>query len=42
MPKYKSLLEVRKEIDTGNTNCRAIVEYYLSKIEETKNLNAYV
>ena len=42
MPKYKSLQEVRREIDTGNTNCRAIVEYYLSKIEETKNLNAYV
>ena len=42
MPKYKSLQQVRKEIDQGTTNCRAIVEYYLSKIEETKELNAYV
>jgi aspartyl-tRNA(Asn)/glutamyl-tRNA(Gln) amidotransferase subunit A len=42
MPKYKSLRQVREEIDAGSTNCKAIVKYYLSKIEETKALNAYI
>ncbi len=42
MTKYKSLQEVRAEIDAGITNCKAIVEYYLSRIKATNELNAYV
>ncbi len=42
MPRYETLLQVQEDIRLGNANCRAIVEYYLSKIEATKGLNAYV
>ena len=42
MPKYNSLSQVQQEIKSGKTNCKAIVEHYLSNIEVTKDLNAYV
>ncbi len=42
MPKYQTLQQVQDEIKLGKTNCRAIVEYYLSKIEAVKELNAYI
>lgn len=42
MPKYQTLQHVHDEIKLGKTNCQAIVEYYLSKIEAVKELNAYI
>ncbi len=42
MPRYETLQQVHEDIKSGNTNCVAIVEYYLSQIEASKELNAYV
>jgi len=42
MPKYASLAEIQAALRNKETTCRAVVEYYLSQIEKTRHLNAYV
>ena len=42
MPKYESHLKIQSDLKAGKTTCLEIVEYYLSQIEATKNLNAYI
>ena len=42
MPKFSSLTEVQSALRTGQTTCRAVVNYYLAQIEKTHSLNAYV
>lgn len=42
MPEYTSLSDVQNAIREGSTTCRALVEHYLSRIDQTKHLNAYV
>ena len=42
MAKYTSLTQVQAGLKSAKTTCLAIVDYYLSKIESTKNLNIYV
>ena len=42
MPKYTSHSQIRKLIQTGETSCARLVEYYLQQIEATRHLNAYV
>ena len=41
-PKYPSLVSLQSALLRGETTCRAVVEYYLSQIEKTRHLNAYV
>ncbi len=40
--KYPTLQAIRQDLTQGNTTCYKLVQYYLSQIEATKNLNAYV
>ncbi len=40
--KYTSLTQVQADLKSAKTTCPAIVDYYLSKIESTKNLNIYI
>ncbi len=40
--KYKSLGAVRAAIQAGTETCASLVAYYLTKIEATKSLNAYI
>lgn len=42
MPKYTTLQQIQNAIQNGDTKLEATVEYYLSRIEATQNLNAYV
>lgn len=42
MPKYASLSDIQSALRNGDLTCRAVVEYYLSRIEQTRHLNAYV
>lgn len=42
MPKYSDLQTVQAELQRGSTNCEAIVQYYLSQIEQQQQLNIYV
>lgn len=42
MPKYPSLAAVQAALRSGETNVRELVSYYLSNIENTSALNAYV
>lgn len=42
MPKYASLSDIQIALRDGATTCRALVEHYLSQIEKTRALNAYV
>lgn len=42
MPKYASLAEIQAALRSKETTCRALVEYYLSQIEKTRHLNAYI
>jgi aspartyl-tRNA(Asn)/glutamyl-tRNA(Gln) amidotransferase subunit A len=42
MPKYTSLADIQTALRKGETTCRAVVEHYLSQIEKTRHLNAYV
>ena len=42
MPKYSSLQAVQQSISEGKINCSELVDYYLSQIESTAHLNAYV
>ncbi|MCO6478776.1 MAG: Asp-tRNA(Asn)/Glu-tRNA(Gln) amidotransferase subunit GatA [Phaeodactylibacter sp.] len=42
MPKYKTLQQVQEAIRAGGESCEGVVQYYLSRIEATRRLNAYV
>jgi aspartyl-tRNA(Asn)/glutamyl-tRNA(Gln) amidotransferase subunit A len=42
MPKYSTHAQVRAAIQSGETSCLQLVEYYLEKIDTTRHLNAYV
>jgi aspartyl-tRNA(Asn)/glutamyl-tRNA(Gln) amidotransferase subunit A len=42
MPKYTTLQQIQSAIQNGDTTLEATVAYYLSRIEATQNLNAYV
>ena len=39
---FASLSEIRKSIQSGSINCESIVDYYLRRINEHKNLNIYI
>lgn len=42
MPKYVSYKQVQSDLKAGKTTCLELVEYYLSNIESTKDLNVYI
>lgn len=42
MKRYKSLSEIRTDLTAGSITCSSLVDQYLSRIEETKNLNAFL
>lgn len=42
MRKYASLQEIRRDIDKGNTSCKALVEHYLTNITTKKDLNVFL
>ncbi|MCB0550943.1 MAG: Asp-tRNA(Asn)/Glu-tRNA(Gln) amidotransferase subunit GatA, partial [Phaeodactylibacter sp.] len=42
MSKYSTLQQVQEAIRTGKESCEGLVRYYLSRIEATEELNAYV
>ena len=42
MPKYTTLQQVQEAIRAGRESCESLVQYYLSRIEASKQLNAYV
>ena len=42
MTKYSRLQQVQEAIHAGQESCEGAVRYYLSRIEATKHLNAYV
>lgn len=42
MKKYLSLAEVRADINAGNITLPQLTQYYLDRIEEHKNLNAFI
>ncbi|MCB9347016.1 MAG: Asp-tRNA(Asn)/Glu-tRNA(Gln) amidotransferase subunit GatA [Lewinellaceae bacterium] len=42
MTRYTTLQQVQEAIHAGRESCESIVQYYLSRIEATKHLNAYV
>lgn len=41
-PKYTSLQDIQSALKSGKTTLVALTEYYLSRINETKNLNIYI
>jgi Asp-tRNA(Asn)/Glu-tRNA(Gln) amidotransferase A subunit family amidase len=41
-PKYTSLNAVQNALRRSETTLRGLVEYYLERIAETRDLNAYV
>ena len=42
MPKYFTLSEIQADLKSGTTSILQVVEYYLSRIEATQHLNAYI
>ena len=42
MPRFSSLPDLQLALRTGQTTCRAVVDYYLTQIEKNSTLNAYV
>ncbi|GEO23075.1 Asp-tRNA(Asn)/Glu-tRNA(Gln) amidotransferase subunit GatA [Cyclobacterium qasimii] len=42
MEKFRSFDEIRKSLEKKETDCKAIVKYYLSNIETKAQLNAFV
>ena len=42
MPKYSTLSDLQAELRSGKTSVEAVVQYYLSQIESSKNLNIYL
>ena len=39
---YSSLVSIQQSISDGEINCQKLVDYYLSNIENSKDLNIYV
>ncbi len=42
MAKYTNFQQVQADISKGLMSCRGLVDYYLSRIEASKTLNAYI
>jgi aspartyl-tRNA(Asn)/glutamyl-tRNA(Gln) amidotransferase subunit A len=42
MPKYSTLTQIQDAIQSGQTTCLQVVDYYLAQIEATRDLNIYV
>ncbi len=42
MPKFRTLSEVQTALREGSLTCEALVEYYLQRIEASKDLNIYI
>ncbi|WP_194774379.1 Asp-tRNA(Asn)/Glu-tRNA(Gln) amidotransferase subunit GatA [Pararhodonellum marinum] len=42
MTKYRSFDDIKKSLENKETNCQAIVEYYLQNIQTKAHLNAFV
>jgi len=42
MAKYTTLYQVQEAIHSGKESCEGVVQYYLSRIEASRSLNAYV
>ncbi|HTF05383.1 MAG TPA: Asp-tRNA(Asn)/Glu-tRNA(Gln) amidotransferase subunit GatA [Bacteroidia bacterium] len=42
MKRYNSFSEVKNDLGAGTITCVSLVDSYLSRIEETKNLNAFL
>ena len=42
MKTYTSLVEIKKDIDSGNLTCVELTQSYLNRIEESKNLNVFL
>ncbi|MCB0588859.1 MAG: Asp-tRNA(Asn)/Glu-tRNA(Gln) amidotransferase subunit GatA, partial [Phaeodactylibacter sp.] len=42
MAKYTTLQQVQEAIRAGGESCEGLVRYYLSRIEASRNLNAYI
>ncbi|MGB1216553.1 MAG: amidase, partial [Saprospiraceae bacterium] len=42
MPKFESIEKLQQNLLEQNTNCLDVVKYYISRIEENKELNAFV
>ncbi|MFN8302716.1 MAG: Asp-tRNA(Asn)/Glu-tRNA(Gln) amidotransferase subunit GatA [Saprospiraceae bacterium] len=39
---FRSLHALQSALRSGQTSCRAVVEYHLSRIEQTRDLNAFI
>ena len=42
MPKYTTLQAIQTDLQSGQITCLELVDYYLSQIETSSDLNAYV
>ena len=42
MPRYKNLTTIQEDIASGLITCEHLVEYYLTRIQSTSDLNIYV
>ncbi len=42
MPRYKSLATIQEDIADGLITCEHLVEYYLTRIQSTSDLNIYI
>lgn len=42
MPPFSTLAELQSALRAGQTSCRAVVEYHLAQIEQSRALNAFV
>lgn len=42
MPKFASIAHIQAAVRAGETTCREVVEYYLSQVDKSLNLNAYI
>ena len=42
MPRYKNLTTIQEDLTKGLITCEHLVEYYLDRINATKNLNVYI
>ena len=42
MKNFNSLSEIQESINSGSVNCLSLVNYYLDRIDEHKDLNIYV
>ncbi|WMJ72867.1 Asp-tRNA(Asn)/Glu-tRNA(Gln) amidotransferase subunit GatA [Cytophagaceae bacterium ABcell3] len=42
MKSYRTLREIREDIDTGKLSCRQLTQYYLDNIKANQDLNAFL